>query len=178
MDNFSQMLKNGRSIPRWLIWTVVLGVFAAALFFLLRWTLMEDDLPLRLNIYAFSTQEEVMTQGIIPAFKRSWEEKTGKGVEVETVFGPSVILASQINLGAPADIALFSNAQQVNWLKIGKKVSKNSAPILYGFTPIVIATQPGNPGNISDYHSLTQPGSQDHPCGPAQLWRWRMGNIG
>ena len=63
--------------------------------------------PIRLVVYAFSTQEEVLSQGILPAFEKQWEAETGRKLEIEAVFGPSGTLAGQINLGAPADICLL-----------------------------------------------------------------------
>lgn len=111
----------------------------------------------RIILYAFSTQEEVFTQGILPAFKKQWQEETGRNLEIEAVFGPSGTLAGQINLGAPADIAIFSNTHHVNWLKFGRMVRKETQPIVIGNTPMVIVTRPGNPQDIYSYADLTQP---------------------
>jgi ABC-type sulfate transport system substrate-binding protein len=73
----------------------------------------DADSPVRLVVYAFSTQEEVLTQIIFPAFEQIWESKTGCDLTIEGVFGPSGTLTGQINLGAPADVALLSNEQHV-----------------------------------------------------------------
>ena len=113
--------------------------------------------PIRLIVYAFSTQEEVLSQGILPAFEKAWEAQTGRELEIEAVFGPSGTLAGQINLGAPADVAIFSNAHHVNWLKFGRMVRKGTQPNVIGNTPIVIVTRPGNPHDIYSYTDLTQP---------------------
>jgi sulfate transport system substrate-binding protein len=77
---------------------------------------------------------------------------------IEGVFGPSGTLARQIVLGAPADVALISNAQHVTWLKVGRRVREKTQPSAFGCTPIVIATRPGNPVGIADFSDLTQPG--------------------
>ena len=45
--------------------------------------------PVRLVVYAFSTQEEVLTQSIFPAFEQEWETETGRDLTIEGVFGPS-----------------------------------------------------------------------------------------
>ena len=113
--------------------------------------------PIRLIVYAFSTQEEVLSQGILPAFEKAWEAQTGRDLEIEAVFSPSGTLAGQINLGAPADIALFSNAHHVNWLKFGRMVRKETQPSIIGYTPMVIVTRQGNPHDIYGYADLTQP---------------------
>ena len=111
----------------------------------------------RITLYAFSTQEEVLTQGILPAFEKKWEAETGRNLEIESVFGPSGTLAGQINLSSPADIAILSNAHHVNWLKFGRMVRKESKPVIIGNTPMVIITRPGNPLGIYSFADLTQP---------------------
>jgi ABC-type sulfate transport system substrate-binding protein len=114
--------------------------------------------PVRLVVYAFSTQEEVFTQGIFPAFEQAWEAETGKDLVIEGVFGPSGTLAGQINLGAPADVAVFSNAQHANWLKIGRRVRHDTQPVVIGCTPMAIITRAGNPRGIGSFADLAQPG--------------------
>jgi len=109
-------------------------------------------------VYAFSTQEEGLTQRLFPAFERAWEAETGQDLTIEGVFGASGTLAGQINLGAPADIAVFSNAEHVNWLKLGKRVRRDCEPMIIGCTPMIIAARPGNPLDIASYGDLAQPG--------------------
>jgi ABC-type sulfate transport system substrate-binding protein len=112
----------------------------------------------RLVVYAFSTQEEVLTQSIFPAFEEAWKAETGQDLIIEGVFGPSGTLAGQINLGAPADIALFSNIQHVTQLKVGRRVREDNHPIVIGHTPMVIVTRPGNPHSITNFSDLARPG--------------------
>ena len=116
--------------------------------------------PLRLVVYAFSTQEEVLTQGIFPAFEQSWEAQNGRALKVEGVFGPSGVLAGEINLGAPAHVAVFSNLRHVNWLKLGKRLQPDAEPVMYASTSLVIITRPGNPSGIRGFADLRQPGIQ------------------
>lgn len=114
------------------------------------------QLPAKLNIYAFSTQEEVFSEAILPAFEQAWESESGQELEIEIVFGPSARLAGEINLGAPADVVIFSNAHHVDWLKIGRKVDMDAQPIVIGQSPMVIVTRPGNPREIHSFADLTQ----------------------
>ncbi len=116
----------------------------------------EARTPVRLVVYAFSTQEEALTQSIFPAFERIWEAETGRELTIEGVFGPSGTLAGQINLGAPADVALFSNAQHVTHLKVGRRVREDSQPVVIGHTPMVIVTRPSNPAGIAGFSDLAQ----------------------
>lgn len=116
--------------------------------------------PVRLVIYAFSTQEEALTQRILPDFEQAWQAETGQDLIIEAVFGPSGTLAGQINLGAPADIALVSNIQHVNWLKLGKRVRWETEPVVIGYTPMVIVTRPGNPAGIAGFADLARPAAK------------------
>lgn len=114
--------------------------------------------PVRLVVYAFSTQEEALTQGIFPAFEAAWEAETGRDLILQGIFGASGTLAGQINLGAPADVALFSHAQHVTHLKVGKRVQGQKEAVTVGCTPMIIVTRPGNPAGLSDLASLARPG--------------------
>jgi ABC-type sulfate transport system substrate-binding protein len=133
-------------------------VFIIVAFYGSRAVLSESNAPVRLVVYAFSTQEEVLTQRILPAFETAWEAETGRDLTIEAVFGPSGTLAGQINLGAPADVALLSNEQHVTWLKIGRRVERQSQSWVVSSTPMVIVTRPGNPAGIADFSDLAQPG--------------------
>jgi len=128
------------------------------LFYGVQAVFFRDRIPARLVIYASSVQEEVLSQGIFPAFEESWEAETGRELIIESIFGPSEVLARQINTGAPADIAVFSHAHPVTSLKFGKLVNQDTQPIIMGCTPIVLVTRPGNPKKISSFSDLSQPG--------------------
>ena len=121
---------------------------------------LNDDQPLHLVVYAFSTQREVLTQGIFPAFEQAWEAETGKDLILEGVFGPSGTLSLQITQGAPADVAIFSNQRHIDWLKFSKVVNKDTDLVMIASTPLVILTRPENPARISDFADLMQPGIQ------------------
>ena len=114
--------------------------------------------PVKLVVYGFSTQEEVFSQRIFPAFEAIREAKTGRDLIIEGVFGPSGTLANQIILGAPADVAIFSNAQHVTWVQVGRRVEQDTQAEIFGCTPMVIVTRPGNPADIKDFADLAQPG--------------------
>ena len=114
--------------------------------------------PSHLVVYAFSTQEEMLTQGIFPALEEAWEAETGEDLTIDGLFGASGTLAGQINLGAPADVGLFSNFQHVTHLKIGRRVGLKTEPVVVSHTPMVIVVRPGNPAGIAGYADLAQPG--------------------
>jgi ABC-type sulfate transport system substrate-binding protein len=114
--------------------------------------------PVKLIVYCFSTQEELLSQHIFPAFEESWEARTGRDLSIEGVFGPSGTLANQILMGAPADVAIFSNEQHVSWLRIGRQVNPETRAEVIGWTPMVIVTRPGNAFDIRGFADLAQPG--------------------
>jgi ABC-type sulfate transport system substrate-binding protein len=116
--------------------------------------------PAHLVVYAFSTQEEVMEQRILPAFQEAWKADTGQDLTVEGVFGPSGTLSGQINLGAPADVAVFSTLRHATHLQVGRRVHSESQPVVISHTPMVIVVRPGNPAVIAEYADLAQPGLQ------------------
>lgn len=132
--------RDWRRLAGWLLGAALLIVTA---YYGGRAVLTNAHAPVRLVVYAFSTQEEVLTQGIFPAFEQVWEAETGRELTIEGVFGPSATLAGQINLGAPADVALFSNAQHVTWLQVSRLVRRDTQSAVIGCTPLVIVTRPG-----------------------------------
>jgi ABC-type sulfate transport system substrate-binding protein len=149
--------KNVRNPFYWLLGAIFLGVLIYLVWGEIQ---LNDNKPLRVIVYAYSTQEEVLTQGIFPAFEQAWEKETGKDVAIEGIFGPSGTLSLQITEGAPADMAIFSNQRHIDWLTFNKSVDRDTEPIMIASTPMVIITRPGNPANISDFADLVQPGIQ------------------
>ncbi len=137
-------------------WLLATALIALVGFYGLRAYQGSSQSPVRLVIYAFSTQEEVLTDGVFPAFEQAWEAETGRELEIEALFGASGTMAGQINLGAPADIALLSTAEHVDWLRLGRRVHRDTQPAAVGCTPMVIVTRPGNPWGITDFSSLAQ----------------------
>jgi len=149
----------GKAIP-WrqaLLWAIGATALLAVVYFGGR-ALLERNGPVRLVVYAFSTQEEALTQAVFPAFEAAWEAETGRRLTIEGLFGPSATLAGQINLGAPADVAVFSNEQDVNRIKVGRQVDRDAEGQVVSYTPMVIVTRPGNLAGLVAWSDLAQPG--------------------
>jgi ABC-type sulfate transport system substrate-binding protein len=138
-------------------WALAAALLILVAFYAGRFLISRDKGPVRLVVYAFSTQEEVLTQGIFPAFEAAWEAEAARDLTIEGVFGPSGTLAGQINLGAPADVALLSNEQHVNWLKMGRRVRPDTHPTVVSTTPMVVVTRLDNPKGIAEYSDLAEP---------------------
>ena len=78
-------------------------------------------------VYGFSIEEEVLTEGIFPAFQDYWQEQTGQEqtrleVTFKSVFTGSQDIAEEIIDGAPADVAILSNEQHAVWLHVNDLV--------------------------------------------------------
>ena len=157
---YQTIVRSSRNIVEYLrIGLIMLGVAVVVfLFFGGETVLGLKPNPTHLIIYAYSSQEEVLTQGIIPAFERAWESENGEELEIDAVFGPSGTLARQDSLVGSADIAIFSNSRHVEWLKKRGVVQLETKPISIGFSPMVIVTRQNNPKNITGFNDLTQPG--------------------
>lgn len=137
----------------------VSAVLALLLFYCLS-VFSHNPKSVNLVIYAYSTQEEVLSQGIFPRFEKLWESTYGRDLTIEGIFGPSLTLAGQIVLGAPADVAILSDKQHVTYLKLGKMVQENNQPLVVCKTPMVIVTRPGNPKGIRNFMDLANPDLQ------------------
>jgi len=139
-------------------WLLIASAALILIFFTIKTMITRANAPVEIVIYAFSTMEEVLEQGIFPAFEQKWETETGTDLTIRGVFGASGTIAGQVNLGAPADIAIFSNIHHVNWLKLGRMINRNNQAEILVETPMVIITRLGNPANILEYVDLSKPG--------------------
>jgi sulfate/thiosulfate transport system substrate-binding protein len=133
--------------PPRLLGSLLLLAFAAAVLALYA-RANDPAQPIRLTVYAFSTQEECYDQSLFPAFQAVWAETQDRDLQLEAVFG----------LGAPADVAILSDPQHVTWLRVARRLNANSEPVVVGYTPMVIVTRAGNPSAIHSFADLTQPG--------------------
>lgn len=149
-------MKSIRPLQVTLILVTLFGI--VLIYFVGQTILAKGHAPVRLVVYAFSTQEEVLNLGIAPAFKKAWKAETGQEVDIEMVFGPSGTMAGHILLGAPADLAIFSSDSHVNLLKHGNLLRSDNVPAYLAHTPMVIVTRPGNPLAITSFPDLAGPG--------------------
>jgi ABC-type sulfate transport system substrate-binding protein len=148
---------NRRICASWILGT---GAILTILIFSIQSILSGSEKPVNLIIYAYSTQSEVMLQAIFPDFEKYWESAHDRDLTIEGVFGPSLTLAGQIVLGAPADVAILSDEQHVSYLKLGKMVREDNQPVVVSMTPMVIVTRSGNPQGLTEFEDLTMQGLQ------------------
>jgi len=119
-------------------------------------------------VYGFSIEEEVLTEGIFPAFQDYWQEQAGQGVTFKGVFTGSQDLAEEIVGGAEADVAILSNEQHALWLHVNDLIETDWQAFphqgIVSRSPLVIAVRPDNPLGIEDWADLCRPGvSLVHP---------------
>jgi sulfate transport system substrate-binding protein len=113
-------------------------------------------------VCGFSSEEEVITEEIIPAFQMHWQEQAGQDVTFQGVFTGSDRLAEAIIGNAPVDVALLSNEQHAVWLRVNDLVETDWRTFpnegIVTRTPLVIVVRPGNPLGITDWADLGRPG--------------------
>jgi sulfate transport system substrate-binding protein len=113
-------------------------------------------------VYAFSVEEEALTEKVFPAFRAHWREQTGGEVIFQSVFGSSEELTQEILDGASADVAILANEQHAIWLRINDWVQTDwqtfSHHGVISRSPLAIAVRPGNPLGIEDWADLARPG--------------------
>ena len=151
------IMGNNRLIQRWHLPSII-GVSLIIILVYFAYVKTRADATVKLIIYAYSTQEEVLNLGIAPAFQKAWKAETGQEVDIEMVFGPSGTMAGHILLGAPADLAIFSSEDHINLLKHGNLLRSDNTPAYHASTPMVIITRPGNPLAITSFPDLAKPG--------------------
>jgi sulfate/thiosulfate-binding protein len=121
-------------------------------------------------VYGFSIEEEVITEGIFPAFQTYWREQTGQEISFRSVFTGSEQLTEAIIEGASADVAILSNEQHAVWLHVNDLVETDWHTFPNGGvvsrSPLVIAVRPGNPLRIEDWTDLARPGARLVHCDP------------
>ncbi len=114
-----------------------------------------------LNLVAFSTPKPVMQQLIA-----KWTATSaGKGVSFTQSYGPSGSQARAIAAGQPADIALLSNALDVDTLVDAGLVENNWTKKLphsgiVADSVVAFVVRPGNPKHIRNWSDLLKPGVQ------------------
>ncbi len=93
------------------------------------------------------------------------------GTAVRLNFAGSADLASQIQSGAPADV--FASADAANMDKVEAEGLAAGDPAPFAVNTLTIAVPPGNPGGITGFRDLGDPGMQvvmcaeQVPCGAA-----------
>jgi len=116
-------------------------------------------------VYGFSILDEVMNQGIFPAFSKEWEKSNGEKIEFISSFGGSGAITNQIIMGVPAEVAILSlelDAFRLSENNIIMEASWRNLPNkgVLNLTPFILLVRPGNPKKINDFNDLTKRGTK------------------
>lgn len=115
-----------------------------------------------LKLGAYSVVREVFHDGIIPAFSKHWEEKTGRKPTFEESYNASGAQARSISTGFDADVAALSHTGDMELLvKAGKVAPTWKEGTYKGILTnslVVVGHREGNPKRIKDWSDLAKPG--------------------
>ncbi len=114
----------------------------------------------RLTIGAYSVVREALHEGVLPAFARDWRRRTGRSVVFDESYSGSGAQRRAIASGFDADLAILSNAADMDRLVEVGLVARSWADGpdrgMITRSLVVIGVRPGNPRNIIDWSDLTR----------------------
>ncbi|MBN1825549.1 MAG: substrate-binding domain-containing protein [Candidatus Eisenbacteria bacterium] len=122
-----------------------------------------NGLPRTLTLYCFSGMQDVMEEGVLPAFRAFWLERTGERVEFITTFAGSGTISDRIVERFPAEVAILSSEMDAFRLAergvvAGPTWRRQPRGGVLGRSPMVILVRPGNPSGIAGFADLARPG--------------------
>jgi len=115
-----------------------------------------------LKLGAYSVVQEVLRDGLLPAFKDEWKKKTGRSLEFEVSYNGSGAQTRAILSGFDADVAILSHEGDMDLLAKAGRVKSTWKDGPHGgmvtHSLVVIGIRPGNPKGIRDWSDLAKPG--------------------
>ncbi|HLP46405.1 MAG TPA: sulfate ABC transporter substrate-binding protein [Candidatus Kapabacteria bacterium] len=118
-----------------------------------------SSVTLILGVY--TVPKEAYQKGILPAFKKMWQEKTGQEVNFQESYIGSGEQSRNIVSGFEADIAALSLEQDVDRIADAGLITHDWKAKKYnGFVTrslVVMVHRPNNPKNIKTWEDLTKP---------------------
>lgn len=150
-----------------LVFRNTMAAFLLILFVAVLWCgkdYVRTPAPKTIVVYAFSTMEETLNDGIFPAFQRRWQEKAGERVELVATFAGSGAITDKIIHRVPAEVAVLSS--QLDALRLMKTGAVSSAALkdlpqggVLTRSPFVIVVREGNPKGIAELADLAAEGT-------------------
>lgn len=142
-------------------------IFLASLFhLLLTWAAFSgsamagESIDLMLAVY--SVPKEAYERTIIPAFQRSWKQRTGQDVRIRSSYGASGAQARAIIGGFDADVAALSLESDLDQItKAGLiahdwRTGPNNGMV--SASVVALGVRKGNPKGITTWEDLARPG--------------------
>jgi sulfate/thiosulfate transport system substrate-binding protein len=137
--------------PVTLLWTVFFS-FASA-------TAAETR---ELTFAAYSVPKEAFERNIIPAFRRSWKQRTGQEVRIRSSYGASGAQARAIIGGFEADVAALSLEGDLDQIAKAGLIShdwrKGTHNGIISASVVAFGVRKGNPKGIKTWEDLARPG--------------------
>jgi sulfate transport system substrate-binding protein len=113
--------------------------------------------PVVLTLGAYTTPREAYAE-IVPAFRESWETRTGRALEVRESYVGSGAQARAIVGGFDADVALLSLAPDIEVIRDAGLIRRDWTATDHGGmvtrSIVVIGVRAGNPKNIRSWEEL------------------------
>lgn len=114
-------------------------------------------------LYGFSILDEVLNEGIFPAFQAEWEARTGEKIAFISSFAGSGTITNQIILGVPAQMAILSlELDALRLIEQGVLPGSTWRDLPYAGvlnrTPFIILVRASNPKGVNDFADLARPG--------------------
>ncbi|MBX3238035.1 MAG: sulfate ABC transporter substrate-binding protein [Nitrospiraceae bacterium] len=115
-----------------------------------------------LILAAYSVPKEAYERLIIPAFQRSWKQKTGQDIKVRSSYGASGAQARAILGGFDADVAVLSLEGDVDQIAKGGLITHDWRKGLHGgmisASVVALGVRKGNPKGVKGWEDLAKPG--------------------
>ena len=113
-------------------------------------------------LYGFSILDNVMTEEIIPEFRRHWRDKTGQDVRIITSFAGSGTITNQIIFGALAQVAIVATELDARHIEDAGLTTTDWSEFknkgTFAYSTAVILTRAGNPKGLHSFEDLTADG--------------------
>lgn len=112
-----------------------------------------------LVVYCYSTLDDVLQDGLFPAFREVWRAEHGETVELVATFAGSGEITSRIVERVPAELAIVSSEVDAirlpaRWLSWRKQPHRG----VLARTPLLIVVRKGNPRGIRGFGDLGEEG--------------------
>jgi sulfate transport system substrate-binding protein len=115
-----------------------------------------------LTLAVYSVPKEAYERTIIPAFQRSWKERTGQDVRIRSSYGASGAQARAIIGGFDADVAVLSLEGDLDQIAKAGLISHDwrTGPHkgVVSASVVALGVRKGNPKGIKVWEDLARPG--------------------
>lgn len=119
-------------------------------------------------LYGYSTLDDPLREGILPAFAEAWLREHGERVEFAATFAGSGSVVDLILRKVPAEVAIVTSELDARRIP-GPFRSWTALPHggVLARSPLVIVVRPGNPRDIRGFEDLARPGIELLHADPA-----------